>query len=124
MILGKIPLISVIFSEIVAIDIFEIPMNLAGFMSIERASDACEDRINEAVGITLEEANVKCEETIRLNLESIERSDEDMFLRVMEATRRQEELRCINIVEGSLADAATAYEKECKEQIMREKKVE
>ena len=124
MILGKIPLISVIFSEIVAIDIFEIPMNLAGFMSIERASDACEDRINEAVGITLEEANVKCEETIRLNLENIERSDVDMFLRVMEATRRQEELRCINIVEGSLADAATAYEKECKEQIMREKKVE
>ena len=124
MILGKIPLISVIFSEIVAIDIFEIPMNLAGFMSIERASDACEDRINEAVGITLEEANVKCEETIRLNLENIERSDEDMFLRVMEATRRQEELRSINIVEGSLADAATAYEKECKEQIMREKKVE
>ena len=124
MILGKIPLISVIFSEIVAIDIFEIPMNLAGFMSIERASDACEDRINEAVGITLEEANVKCEETIRLNLENIERSDEDMFLRVMEATRRQEELRCINIVEGSLADAATAYEKECKEQIRKEKKVE
>ena len=124
MILGKIPLISVIFSEIVAIDIFEVPMNLAGFMSIERASDACEDRINEAVSITLEEANVKCEETIRLNLENIERSDEDMFLRVMEATRRQEELRCINIVEGSLADAATAYEKECKEQIMREKKVE
>ena len=30
-------------------DLFEIPMNMAGFMSIERASDACEDRINEAV---------------------------------------------------------------------------
>ncbi len=71
----------------------------------------------------MEDANLKCEEAIRQNLENIERSDEDVFLRVMEATRKQEELRCINIVEGSLAEAAAAHEKECKEQITIEKKV-
>ena len=108
---------------IFAMDLFELPMNLAGFMSIERASDACEDRINEAVELTLGDANIKCEEAIRQNLENIERSDEDVFLRVMEATRKQEELRCINIVEGSLAEAAAAHEKECLEQIKIEKKV-
>ena len=108
---------------IFAMDLFELPMNLAGFMSIERASDACEDRINEAVELTLGDANIKCEEAIRQNLENIERSDEDVFLRVMEATRKQEELRCVNIVEGSLAEAAAAHEKECQEQITIEKKV-
>ena len=46
--LGKVSLILVIFSGVFAIDLFEFPMNLAGFMSIERASDACVDRINEA----------------------------------------------------------------------------
>ena len=71
----------------------------------------------------MEDANLKCEQAIRQNLENIERSDEDVFLRVMEATRKQEELRCINIVEGSLAEAAAAHEKECKEQITIEKKV-
>ena len=39
--------------------------------------------------LTLEDANTKCEEAIRQNLENIERSDEDVFLRVMEATRKQ-----------------------------------
>ena len=113
MILREIAYVLVIFSAgIFAIDLFELPMNLAGFMSIERASDACEDRINEAVELTLGDANIKCEEAIRQNLEHIERSDEDVFLRVMEATRQQEEIRCINIVEGSLAEAATAHERE------------
>ena len=51
----------------------------------------------EAVELTLEDANVKCEEAIRQNLENIERSDEDVFLRVMEATRKQ-----AGIVMGSL----------------------
>ena len=41
-------LVLVIFPGVFAIDLFEFPMNLAGFMSIERASDACVDRINEA----------------------------------------------------------------------------
>ena len=123
MILRETFIVLVIFSGIYAIDLFELPMNLAGFMSIERASDACEDRINEAVELTLEDANLKCEEAVRQNLENIERSDEDVFLRVMEATRKQEELRCINIVDGSLAEAAAAHEKECKEQITIEKKV-
>ena len=104
-------------------DLFEIPMNMAGFMSIERASDACEDRINEAVEITLDDANVKCEEAIKANLVNIERQDDDVLLQVMEATRKQEELRCINIIQDTLNDAATAYEKECKSKIDREKKV-
>ena len=104
-------------------DLFEIPMNMAGFMSIERASDACEDRINEAVEITLDGANVKCEEAIKANLVNIERQDDDVLLQVMEATRKQEELRCINIIQDALSDAATAYEKECKSNIDREKKV-
>ena len=104
-------------------DLFEIPMNMAGFMSIERASDACEDRINEAVEITLDDANVKCEEAIKANLVNIERQDDDVLLQVMEATRKQEELRCINIIQDTLNDAATAYEKECKSNIDREKKV-
>ena len=104
-------------------DLFEIPMNMAGFMSIERASDACEDRINEAVEITLDDANVKCEEAIKANLVNIERQDDDILLQVMEATRKQEELRCINIIQDTLSDAAAAYEKECKSNIDREKKV-
>ena len=104
-------------------DLFEIPMNMAGFMSIERASDACEDRINEAVEISLEDANVKCEEAIKANLVNIERQDEDVLLQVMEATRKQEELRCINIVQETLSDAASAYETECNSRIDREKKV-
>ena len=54
MILRETFIFLVIFSGIYAIDLFELPMNLAGFMSIERASDACEDRINEAVELTLE----------------------------------------------------------------------
>ena len=95
--LRNVSIVLVIFSGIFAIDLFEFPMNLAGFMSIERASDACVDRINEAVELTLEDANVKCEEAIRQNLENIERSDEDVFLRVMEATRKQ-----AGIVMGSL----------------------
>ena len=45
--LRQVSLILVIFSGVFAIDLFEFPMNLAGFMSIERASDACVDRINE-----------------------------------------------------------------------------
>ena len=101
--------------------------------------------------LTLEDANTKCEEAIRQNLENIERSDEDVFLRVMEATRKQagmimgylnyplrtptlvkishyypckqEELRCISIVDDSLAEAAADHERKCKEQIAIEKKV-
>ena len=46
--LRNVSIVLVIFSGIFAIDLFEFPMNLAGFMSIERASDACVDRINEA----------------------------------------------------------------------------
>ena len=124
MILRDVPLVFIVtLSGMLAIDLFEFPMNLAGFMSIERASDACEDRINEAVELTLGDANLKCEEAIRQNVETIERSDEDVFLQVMEATRKQEEIRCINIVEGSLADAAAVQEKKCQEQIQIAKKV-
>ena len=89
--------IGIFSAGIFAIALFELPMNLAGFMSIERASDACEDRINEAVELTLGDANIKCEEAIRQNLEHIERLDEDVFLRVMEATRKQ-----AGIIRGSL----------------------
>ena len=104
-------------------DVFEFPMNMAGFMSIERASNACEDRIHEAVEITLDEANVKCEEAIRENLVNIERKDDDMLLQVMEATRKQEELRCFNIVDEALANAALAFKDECESRIIKEKLV-
>ena len=53
--LRKVSFFLVIFSGIFALDLFEFPMNLAGFMSIERASDACVDRINEvrdSIGIS------------------------------------------------------------------------
>ena len=116
-------LLLMLTASVGSFDLFEIPMNMAGFMSIERASDACEDRINEAVEITLDDANVKCEEAIKANLVNIERQDDDVLLQVMEATRKQEELRCINIIQDTLRDAATAYEKECKSNIDREKKV-
>ena len=116
-------LLLMLTASVGSFDLFEIPMNMAGFMSIERASDACEDRINEAVEITLDGANVKCEEAIKANLVNIERQDDDVLLQVMEATRKQEELRCINIIQDTLSDAATAYEKECKSNIDREKKV-
>ena len=106
-----------------AFDIFEFPMNMAGFMSIERASNACEDRIDEAVELTLDNANTKCEEAIRQNLVNIERKDEDVFLQVMEATRKQEEVRCLNIVDKALQDASLAFEEECKSRIIKEKLV-
>ena len=43
--------------------------------------------------------------------------DEDVYLQVMEAARKQEELRCISIVDEALKDAKKTLELECKSQI-------
>ena len=40
-------------------------MNMAGYMSVERASDECEEQVISAVDITIDEANKRCEEAVR-----------------------------------------------------------
>ena len=93
--------------------LLELPLNMAGYMSIQRAGFACDDKINEAVEITISEANLRCEEAVRRNLENIERKDEDTMYQVMEATRLQEERQCQAKVEEALGSAGQSWEAEC-----------
>ena len=94
--------------------LLELPLNLAGYMSIQRAGLACDDKINEAVEITVGEANIRCEEAVRRNLENIERKDEDTMYQVMEATRLQEESQCETKVEEAVRSAGLRREEECR----------
>ena len=93
--------------------LLELPLNLAGYMSIQRAGYACDDKINEAVDITISEANLRCEEAVRRNLQNIERKDEDTMYQVMEATRLQEESQCEAKVEEAVRSARERWEEEC-----------
>ena len=92
--------------------LLELPLNMAGYMSIQRAGLACDDKINEAVEITISEANLRCEEAVRRNLENIERKDEDTMYQVMEATRLQEESQCEAKVEEAVRSAGERWEEE------------
>ena len=92
--------------------LLELPMNMAGYMSIERAGFACDDKINEAVEITVSEANLRCEESVRRNLDNIERKDEDTMYQVMEATRKQEEAVCEARIEEAVSRAKERLEEE------------
>ena len=94
--------------------LLELPMNMAGYMSIERAGFACDDKINEAVEITVSEANLRCEESVRRNLDNIERKDEDTMYQVMEATRKQEEAVC----EARIAEAVSRAEERLEEEAL------
>ena len=94
--------------------LLELPLNLAGYMSIQRAGLACDDKINEAVEITVGEANIRCEEAVRRNLKNIERKDEDTMYQVMEATRLQEESQCQTKVEEAVRSAGLRREEECR----------
>lgn len=94
-------------------NLMELPMNMAGYMSVERASDECEEQVISAVDITIEEANKRCEDAVRQNIYSIERQDDDVMEQVMEATRRTEEKKCKTIVEESLKEAELLFEKKC-----------
>ena len=64
------------------------------------------------VEITISEANLRCEESVRRNLKNIERKDEDTMYQVMEATRRQEESNCEMRVEEAVLAAGRKYEEE------------
>ena len=75
--LPKLLVMLVLGSQATFDQLLELPLNLAGFMSIQRAGFACDDKINEAVEITISEANLRCVEAVRRNLENIERKDED-----------------------------------------------
>ena len=92
--------------------LLELPANLAGYMSIQRAGLACDDKINEAVEITISEANLRCEEAVRRNLENIERKDETVMYQVMEATRLQEESQCEAKVKEAVRSAGQRMEEE------------
>ena len=93
--------------------LLELPMNMAGYMSIERAGFACDDKINEAVEITISEANLRCEESVRRNLNNIERKDEDTMYQVMEATRKQEEEVCAAKMEETVLRTEERVERDC-----------
>merc|ERR1711874_612749 len=94
-------------------NLMELPMNMAGYMSVERASDECEEQVITAVDITIEEANKRCEEAVRQNIYNIERQDDDVIEQVMEATRSSEEKKCKHIIETSLKEAEILFEKKC-----------
>ena len=94
-------------------NLMELPMNMAGYMSVERASDECEEQVITAVDITIEEANRRCEEAVRQNIYNIERQDDDVVEQVMEATRSSEEKKCKHIMETSLQEAEILFEKKC-----------
>ena len=84
-------------------NLMELPMNMAGYMSVERASDECEEQVISAVDITIEEANKRCEDAVRQNIYSIERQDDDVMEQVMEVTRRTEE--CHVIIDNKIRHA-------------------
>merc|ERR1719431_2063162 len=86
-------------------NLMELPMNMAGYMSVERASDECEEQVISAVDITIEEANRRCEEAVRQNIYNIERQDDDVIEQVMEATRHAEEKKCDARIESRLKEA-------------------
>merc|ERR1719320_2335413 len=94
-------------------NLMELPMNMAGYMSVERASDECEEQVITAVDITIEEANRRCEEAVRQNIYNIERQDDDVVEQVMEATRSSVEKKCKHIMETSLKEAEILFEKKC-----------
>merc|ERR1719431_378398 len=94
-------------------NLMELPMNMAGYMSVERASDECEEQVITAVDITIEEANRRCEDAVRQNIYNIERQDDAMIEQVMEATRSSEEKKCKHIMETSLKEAEILFERKC-----------
>ena len=94
-------------------NLMELPMNMAGYMSVERASDECEEQVISAVDITIEEANRRCEEAVRQNIYNIERQDDDVIEQVMEATRHTEEKKCEARIESRLKEAEILLEKKC-----------
>ena len=94
-------------------NLMELPMNMAGYMSVERASDECEEQVIAAVDITIEEANRRCEEAVRQNIYNIERQDDDVIEQVMDATRSSEEKKCKHIMETSLKEAEILFERKC-----------
>ena len=98
-------------------ELLELPLNMAGYMSIQRAGFACDDKINEAVEITISEANLRCEEAVRRNLENIERKDEDTMYQVMEATRLQEERQCEAKVAEAVRSAGQRLEEEWSDRV-------
>ena len=104
--------------------LLELPMNMAGYMSIERAGFACDDKINEAVEITINEANVRCEESVRRNLNNIERKDEDTMYQVMEATRKQEETFCQAKIEQAVLETEEKFESQCTVRVEEAERVE
>jgi len=103
------------FAEPTFDNLMELPMNMAGYMSVERASDECEEQVITAVDITIEEANKRCEDAVRQNIYNIERQDDDVIEQVMEATRSSEEKKCRIIVEESLKEAEKMFDKKCKD---------
>ena len=100
------------YSQATFDQLLELPLNLAGYMSVQRAGLACDDKINEAVEITISEANLRCEQAVRRNLQNIERKDEDTMYQVMEATRLQEESQCEAKVKEAVRSAGQRMEEE------------
>ena len=104
-------------------ELLELPLNMAGFMSIERAGFACDDKINEAVEITISEANLRCEESVRRNLNNIERSDKDTMYQVMEAARKQEEEVCDGRIQEAVLERERRLEGECSARVKEAERV-
>ena len=103
--------------------LLELPLNLAGYMSIQRAGLACDDKINEAVEITVGEANIRCEEAVRRNLENIERKDEDTMYQVMEAARKQKEEVCDARIQEAVLERERRLEGECSARVKEAERV-
>ena len=103
--------------------LLELPANLAGYMSIQRAGLACDDKINEAVEITISEANLRCEESVRRNLNNIERSDKDTMYQVMEAARKQEEEVCDVRIQEAVLERERRLEGECSARVKEAERV-
>ena len=111
--LPKLLVMLVLGSQATFDQLLELPLSLGGFMSIQRAGFACDDKINEAVEITISEANLRCEESVRRNLNNIERSDKDTMYQVMEAARKQEEEVCDARIQEAVLERERRLEGEC-----------
>ena len=76
-------------------------------------------QVAEAVDLTIEEANTRCEAAVRENVGSLERRDEETLTLVMEATRGEEERRCETRLEAAVAARAERGQQECAGELER-----
>ena len=73
--------------------------------------------------ITISEANLRCEESVRRNLNNIERSDKDTMYQVMEAARKQEEEVCDVRIQEAVLERERRLEGECSARVKEAERV-